>query len=434
MTPRAFLENLFNTAVAAAHPATCLPPHLPAPPADGRLILLAAGKAAGSMIEAAERHYLDDLKFPAARLTGIAVARHGYARPTRVVPMVEAGHPIPDAAGLESAARALKLADAAGAGDLVLALMSGGASANWIAPAGITFAQKQAVTRALLRSGAGIGEINTVRKHLSAIKGGRLARAAYPARVVTLAISDVPGDDPAVIGSGPTVPDPSTLADARAIVARYRLEVPEAVTRALNDPANESPKPGDAAFVDAEYRLIARPVDSFRAAEAAVKAAGYECVFLGANVEGEAREVAAAQAAKARELHAAGRRAVILSGGELTVTIRGKGRGGPNQEYALALAIGLSGTHGIAALAADTDGTDGGEGSAEDPAGAFANGETAPQAHRIGLDPASFLADNDSTGFFERLGGLLRPGPTFTNVNDFRAILVDSQMEPARNR
>ena len=259
MTPRAFLEDLFNTAVAAAHPAMCLPPHLPAPPANGRLILLAAGKAAGSMIEAAERHYLDELKFPAARLTGIAVARHGYGRPTRVVPMVEAGHPIPDAAGLESAARALKLAESAGTDDLVLALMSGGASANWIAPAGITFGEKRAVTRALLRSGAGIGEINTVRKHLSAIKGGRLARAAYPARVVTLAISDVPGDDPAVIGSGPTVPDPSTLADARLIVARYQLDVPEAVTRALNDPANESPKPGDPAFANTRVQADRAP-------------------------------------------------------------------------------------------------------------------------------------------------------------------------------
>jgi len=434
MMPRAFLESLFNTAVAAAHPASCLPPHLPGPPAKGRLILLAAGKAAGSMIEAAERHYLDEPKFPAARLTGIAVARHGYGRPTRVVPMVEAGHPIPDAAGLESAARALKIAESAGADDLVLTLMSGGASANWIAPAGISFAEKQAVTRALLRSGANIGEINTVRKHLSAIKGGRLARAAYPARVVTLAISDVPGDDPAVIGSGPTVPDPSTLADARAIVARYKLDVPDAVTRALNDPANESPKPGDPAFANTEYKLIARPADSFRTAEAAVKAAGYECMFLGANVEGEAREVAATQARMARDLQAAGRRAVILSGGELTVTIRGKGRGGPNQEYALALAIAFDGARSIAALAADTDGTDGGAGSAEDPAGAAVDGETAARAREIGLDPAAFLADNDSTGFFERLGGLLRPGPTFTNVNDFRAILVDSRMEPARNR
>jgi len=434
MNARAFLETLFNAAVAAAHPATCLPPHLPVPPAKGRLILLAAGKAAGSMIEVAEQHYLDALKFAAARLTGIAVARHGYGRPTRVVPMVEAGHPIPDAAGLESAAKALALAEAATADDLVLALMSGGASANWIAPAGITFAEKQMVTRALLRSGAHIGEINTVRKHLSRIKGGRLARAAHPARVVTLAVSDVPGDDPAVIGSGPTVPDPTTLAEARAIVAKFKLDVPESVARALNDPANECPKPGDAAFANTDYSLIARPADSFRAAEAAVKAAGYECVLLGANVEGEAREVAAAHAANARELQAAGRRAVILSGGELTVTIRGKGRGGPNQEYALALAVELAGTQGIAALAADTDGTDGGEGSAADPAGAIVDGETAPRAWKLGLDPAAFLADNNSTGFFERLGDLLAPGPTFTNVNDFRAILVDSQMEPARNR
>ena len=434
MNARAFLETLFNAAVAAAHPATCLPPHLPVPPAKGRLILLAAGKAAGSMIEVAEQHYLDALKFAAARLTGIAVARHGYGRPTRVVPMVEAGHPIPDAAGLESAAKALALAESATEDDLLLVLMSGGASANWIAPAGITLAEKQAVTRALLRSGAHIGEINTVRKHLSRIKGGRLARAAHPARVVTLAVSDVPGDDPAVIGSGPTVPDPTTLAEARAIVAKFKLDVPESVARALNDPANECPKPGDAAFANTDYSLIARPADSFRAAEAAVKAAGYECVLLGANVEGEAREVAAAHATKARELQAAGRRAVILSGGELTVTIRGKGRGGPNQEYALALAIELAGSNGIAALAGDTDGTDGGEGSAADPAGAIVDGETAARARKLGLDPAAFLADNNSTGFFERLGDLLAPGPTFTNVNDFRAILVDSQMEPARNR
>ena len=431
---RAFLEDLFNAAVAAAHPATCLPPHLPDPPANGRLILLAAGKAAGSMIEAAERHYLDALEFPRDRLDGVAVARHGYGRPTRAVAMIEAGHPIPDEAGLKSAQRALALAEGAGAEDVVLALMSGGASANWIAPAGITFAEKQAVTRALLRSGAGIGEINTVRKHLSAIKGGRLARAAYPARVVTLAISDVPGDDPAVIGSGPTVPDPSTLADARAIIARYALDVPDAVTRALADPANESPKPGDPAFANGEFHLIARPADSFRAAQAAVQAAGYDCVFLGANLEGEAREVARAHAAKARELQSARHRAVILSGGELTVTISGKGRGGPNQEYALELAIALAGTGGTAALAGDTDGTDGGAGSADDPAGAYVDGETVARARQLGLDPASFLADNDSTGFFERLDGLLRPGPTFTNVNDFRAILVDSQTEPARNR
>jgi hydroxypyruvate reductase len=311
--------------------------------------------------------------------------------------------------------------------------MSGGASANWIAPAGITFAEKQAVTRALLRSGANIGEINTVRKHLSRIKGGRLARAAHPAKIVTCAMSDVPGDDPAVIGSGPTVPDPTTLADARAIVARFQLDVPKAVTRALADPANESPKPGDAAFAAADFRLVARPADAFRAAEAAVRAAGYEHVFLGDQVEGEAREVAAVHARLARDLQAAGRRAVILSGGELTVTIRGNGHGGPNQEYALALAIALAGTAGIAALAGDTDGTDGGAGSASDPAGAFVDGTTATRAQKLGLDPAAFLADNDSTGFFARVGDLIAPGPTFTNVNDFRAIVVDSPSEPARN-
>ena len=304
--------------------------------------------------------------------------------------------------------------------------MSGGASANWIAPAkGISFADKQAVTRALLRSGANIGEINTVRKHLSRIKGGRLARHAHPAKLVTLAISDVPHDDPSAIGSGPTVPDPTTLADARAIVAKFKLALPDAIVAALNDPKNESPKPGDPVFAGSQFALAARPADSLRAAEAAVMAAGYECVSLGADVEGEAREVAAAHGKLARELRAQGRRAVILSGGELTVTIRGKGRGGPNQEYALALAIALSGLAGVAALAADTDGTDGGAGSAADPAGAMVDGQTVARARALGLDPAAFLADNNSTGFFETLKDLVASGPTYTNVNDFRAIVVD---------
>jgi hydroxypyruvate reductase len=304
--------------------------------------------------------------------------------------------------------------------------MSGGASANWIAPVeGLSLADKQAVTRALLRSGANIGEINTVRKHLSRIKGGRLARRAQRARIVTLAISDVPGDDPAVIGSGPTVPDPTTLAQARAIVARFKLELPDAVTRALNDPANESPKPGDPAFAAAEFKLIARPADAFRAAEQAVQAAGYECIMLGDRIEGEARDVAADHAGRALALQGQGRRAVILSGGELTVTIRGQGRGGPNQEYALALAIALRGAPGIAALAGDTDGTDGGAGSPDDPAGAAIDPNTLERAGRCGLDPAHFLADNDSTGFFARLGDLAETGPTWTNVNDFRAIVVD---------
>jgi glycerate 2-kinase len=427
LTLRPFLSDLFRTAVAAAHPATCLPPLLPQPP-KGRVILLAAGKAAGSMAEVAEAFYLDRLKLAPGRLAGVAVARHGYGRPTRVVAMIEAGHPIPDAAGLEAADRALALADGAGTDDLVLVLMSGGASANWIAPAdGVSFSDKQAVTRALLRSGANISEINCVRKHLSRIKGGRLARHAHPARLATIAISDVPGDDPSAIGSGPTVPDPTTLADARAIVAKYKLTLPDSVTRSLTDDKNESPKPGDAIFAGSTFTLAARPADAMRAAQAAVTAAGYECISLGDRVEGEAREVAVAHAALARELRAKGKRAVILSGGELTVTIKGQGRGGPNQEYALALAIALGGMPGVAALAADTDGTDGGSGSASDPAGALVDGDTAARARAAGLDPAAFLADNDSTGFFSALGDLLVPGPTFTNVNDFRAIVVDSK-------
>ncbi|MGE3148594.1 MAG: glycerate kinase [Pseudorhodoplanes sp.] len=422
---RVLLKRLFETAVAAAHPAECLPPHLPPPP-EGKLILLAAGKAAGAMAETAEAHYREAGVAP-DRLTGLAVTRHGYARPTQNIPVIEAGHPVPDQASIEAATRVLAFADAAGADDLVLALISGGASANWVAPAeGLTLAEKQAVSRALLKSGASIGEINTVRKHLSRIKGGRLAQHAGPARVVTLAISDVPGDDPAVIGSGPTVPDPTTLAQARAIVARYGLSLPASILRALDDAANETPKANHPAFRNASFQLVARPADSFEAAGKVIRDAGYDYVFLGDRVEGEAREVAAAQARLARDLQRQGRRAVIVSGGELTVTIRGPGRGGPNQEFALALALELSGTHGIAALAGDTDGTDGGSGSASDPAGAHADGTTVSRARENGLDAAASLANNDSTTFFETLGDLLAPGPTFTNVNDFRAIVVDT--------
>jgi glycerate 2-kinase len=425
-SPRDFLERLYRTVVDAAHPAHCLPAQLPSPP-PGRLVILAAGKAAGSMTEVAERHYLETVGLAPERLDGLAVTRTGYGRPTRHIPMIEAGHPVPDSAGLAAAERTLALADSAGADDCVLALISGGASANWIAPApGLTLSDKQVVTRALLRSGAAIDEMNAVRKHLSRIKGGRLARRAHPARIVTLAISDVPGDDPAVIGSGPTVPDPTTLTDARTVLARYQIEAPEPVRRALMDPANESPKPGDAIFQGSTLHIIARPADAFRAAEAVIHSAGWECVYLGDRVEGEAREIASAHAELARDLQRQGRRAVILSGGELTVTMQGQGHGGRCQEYALALAMALDGTSKIAALAADTDGTDGGEGQPDDPAGAFADSGTAAQARRIGLDPAVFLAENDSTGFFSRTGGLLRTGPTYTNVNDFRAILVDS--------
>ena len=425
MDARNFLADLFRLAVVTAHPSTFLPKLLPQPP-PGELMILAAGKAAGSMAEVAESFYLKQLGLSPDRLCGIAVARHGYGRPLQVIKMVEAGHPVPDAAGLEATNATLKLADRGGPNDLVLVLMSGGASANWTAPAdGISFEDKQSVTRALLRSGANIGEINTVRKHLSRIKGGRLARHAFPAKLVTIAISDVPGDNPSAIGSGPTVPDLTTLADARAVVAKYKLDVPRSVTAALSDARNESVKPGDPAFANSTFTLAARPADSIRAAEAAVIAAGYECVMLGDQLEGEARVVAGEHAKLARELRAQGRRAVILSGGELTVTIKGKGRGGPNQEYALALAIELAGMDAVAAVAADTDGTDGGAGSATDPAGAVCDGQTAERAKALGLDPAAFLADNNSTGFFEALGDLVTPGPTYTNVNDFRAIVVD---------
>jgi hydroxypyruvate reductase len=418
--------DLFKTAVAAVHPAACLTQHLPRPP-KGRLILLAAGKAAGAMAEVAERHYATAFGLTGPRLCGLAVTRQGYGRPTETIPVIEAGHPVPDENGLAAAQQTLALARGAGPDDLVLVLLSGGASANWIAPApGLTLAEKQAVTRALLRSGASIGEISVVRKHLSALKGGRLAILAAPAPVVTLAISDVPGDDPAVIGSGPTVPDPSTLADARSVIARYGLALPPAIMRALNEPANESPKPDNPAFAHAQFHLIARPADAFAAAQARAVAHGFDCLMLGDRLEGEAAVLGAEHAALARQRAAKGGRTVILSGGELTVTIRGNGQGGPNQEYALALAMGLDNASGIAGIAADTDGTDGGSGSEGDPAGAYADGDTIGRARAAGLDPAAFLRNNDSTAFFAALGDLVTTGPTFTNVNDFRAIIVEN--------
>ncbi|WP_336810832.1 glycerate kinase type-2 family protein [Bosea sp. MMO-172] len=422
---RATARAIFDAAVTRAHPAGCLPQHLPAPPARGRLVLLAAGKAAGSMAALAEAHYLDQ-GFPPERLLGHAVARHGYTAPTRHIPMVAAGHPVPDQGSIDSAERALSLAASTTEDDLVLVLLSGGGSANWVAPAGgLALAEKQAVNKALLRSGAPIGEMNIVRKRLSRIKGGRLALAAAPARLLTLAISDVPGDEPTAIASGPTVADPSTTEQARAIVARYGLDLPPAARKLLDDPANETPKPGHPAFANSEYRIIARPADALAAARATAEAAGYAVHDLGADLEGEARDVAAAHAELARRLKREGKRAAILSGGELTVTLRGSGRGGPNQEYALALAIALAGEPGIVALSGDTDGTDGGGGEVTDPAGSLVDPQTLTRAAEIGLDPARSLADNDSTGFFEALGDLLQPGPTLTNVNDCRVILIE---------
>jgi len=425
---RAVLEAVFEAAVAAAHPRLCLPQHLPPPPASGRIILLAAGKAAASMTVVAEEFYESEYRLPRERMTGIAVTRHGYGQPTQWIEIVEAGHPVPDAAGLAATERALALAAGAHKEDLVLALLSGGGSANWIAPAGnLTLAEKQGITRALLRSGASIDEINAVRKHLSRIKGGRLARCAAPATILTLAISDVPRDDPSTIASGPTVPDPTTLAEARAIVARRGVPLTASAEALLDDPANESPKVGDPAFAHSRFEIIARPADSIALAARTARDAGYEPIVLGADLEGEAREVAADHARQALALREAGRRAAIISGGELTVTLKGKGRGGPNQEYALALALALDGTAGISALAGDTDGTDGGGGAASDPAGAIVDETTVARARGIGLDPAASLADNDSTRFFEALGDLLLPGPTRTNVNDCRVILVDDR-------
>jgi len=327
---------------------------------------------------------------------------------------------------MKGAEDSLRQAQSAGADDLLLVLLSGGGSANWTAPAeGVSFAQKRQLTRALLRSGAPIGEVNTVRKHLSRIKGGRLARAGKRAEIVTLAISDVPRDDPSAIASGPTVPDPTTLADARAIVAKYGLQVDDAVRRALIEPANESCKPGDPAFARAHFELIARPKASLDAAIKVARDAGYAIVDLGADLEGEARGVAADHAQLALQARTEGKRVAILSGGELTVTVRGNGRGGPNQEYALALAGLLKDIPGISALAADTDGADGGAGSAADPAGAIIDQNTFAKMKSLGLDAGAYLDNNDATAFFAATGDLLLTGPTLTNVNDIRVILVD---------
>jgi glycerate 2-kinase len=422
---RPLLRAIFDAAVAAAHPEFVLSAHLPPTP-QGRVICLAAGKSAAAMAAAAERHYLDALRLEPSRLAGVATTRHGHGVPTRRIKVVEAGHPVPDEAGLAGAEESLRLAGEAKAEDLLLVLLSGGGSANWTAPAdGISFAQKRQVTRALLRSGAPIGEVNTVRKHLSKIKGGRLARAGKLAEIVTLAISDVPHDDPSAIASGPTVPDPTTLADARAIVAKYGLAIDDAVRRALDDPRNETCKAGDEAFARARFELIARPKASLDAAVRIAKDAGYDIIELGANLEGEARDVAADHARLALQVRRDRRRVAILSGGELTVTVRGHGRGGPNQEYALALAGLLRDTPGIAALAADTDGADGGAGSAADPAGAIIDQTTFAKMAALGLDPKTHLDNNDATSFFEKTGDLLLTGPTLTNVNDIRVILVE---------
>jgi glycerate 2-kinase len=416
--PRSFLRELLDAAIAAANPDAIIAPHLPeAPP--GRTIVLGAGKAAAAMARAVEHHMSGPIE-------GLVVTRYGHAVPCARVEVVEAAHPVPDAAGRAAARRILESARSAGEGDLVLCLISGGASALLALPAdGLALEDKQAVNRALLASGADIAQMNAVRKHLSAIKGGRLAAAAHPAKVVSLLISDVPGDDPAVIGSGPTVPDPSTFADALAILRQYAIEPPAAVLEHLRAAREETPKPGDPRLANAQTIIVARPQASLEAAAAQARAAGITPVILGDGLEGEAREVGKVLAGIALQVRRHSQPApspcVLLSGGETTVTVRGSGRGGRNAELLLALAIQLNGAPGISALAADTDGIDG----SEDNAGAVTLPDTLARARDKGLDAKAMLADNDGYGFFEALGDLVVTGPTLTNVNDFRAILVD---------
>jgi len=424
---KALLLELFGAAVAAVRPEVCLAAHLPPPP-QGRLIVLAAGKAAASMATAALRHYRDAYGLNAAKLNGLVVTRPGYGLDTAPLPLIEAGHPVPDQASLKASKMCLALARAARPDDLVLVLLSGGGSALWTAPLEpLDLSGKQAVTRQLLRSGATISELNCVRKHLSSIKGGRLARAVYPAPLLTLAISDVAGDDPSVIASGPTVPDPTRQQDALAICRRHHVELPAEAEAVLADPKNESAKPGEPCFAAARYSLVATPAMALAAAGKIARERGYEVVELGAALEGEARDLARDHAARALAARRTGRPTLLISGGEVTVTLKGEGRGGPNQEFALALAIALHGADGISGIACDTDGTDGGSGAATDPAGAVITPDTLSRAAALGLDPAAHLAENDSGSFFAGLSDLVVPGPTFTNVNDFRAILVSGR-------
>jgi hydroxypyruvate reductase len=424
---RAVLRGLFDAAVAAADPARCLPAHLPDQP-RGRTIVVGAGKAAAAMARSVEDHWRGDLQ----RLSGLVVTRYGHGAPTRRIEVVEAAHPAPDAAGQQAAARILEAVGGLSADDLVLVLLSGGGSALLAAPmAGITLEQKRAVTRALLASGAGIGEINCVRKHLSAIKGGRLALAAAPARVVTLAISDVPGDDLSTIASGPTVPDPTSCADALEIAGRYGIELPAVAREALLTGTAETPKAGDPGFGRCESHIIATAQGSLAAAATAARAQGIAPLVLGDAIEGEAREAARVLGGIALSCATHGMPlaapCVLLSGGETTVTVRGKGRGGRNAEFLLGLALALGGHPRIHAIACDTDGIDG----SEDNAGALLLPDTPLRALQAGIDLRRRLAENDAYSVFEALGDLIVTGPTRTNVNDFRAILIEAADDPA---
>lgn len=408
--PAGFLRALFDAAVAAADPMRFLPAALPPRP-RGRVVVVGAGKASARMAEAVESVW--------GRCEGLVITRYGHARPTQGIEIAQAAHPVPDAAGAAATARMLDLLAGLSADDLVLALISGGASALLVSPApGVTLADKIAVNAALLASGAPIDRMNTVRKHLSRVKGGQLAAAAAPAQVLALMISDVPGDDPSFIGSGPTVGDPSTPADALAVLDRWRVPVPDAVRAALSRPTGVV-APGDPRLARVDNRVVAAPAISLAAAARLAGAQGIAVEDLGDRVEGEARGIAAAHAARALTLRR-DRPRLLLSGGELTVTRRGDGSGGPNAEYALALALALDGAPGIHAIACDTDGIDG----AAEVAGALTGPETLARARAAGVDPAAALARNDAHGFFAAIGAQVVTGPTLTNVNDFRAVLI----------
>jgi Putative glycerate kinase len=416
-SPRDLLRRMFDAAVNAAQPVHCLPPHLPARP-KGRLIVIGAGKASAAMARAVEDHWDGPLE-------GLVVTRYGYAVPCQRIEIVEAAHPVPDAAGLAAATRIMERVRGLSPDDLVLCLISGGGSALLALPhEGITLEDKQQVVRALLKSGATISEMNCVRRHLSAVKGGRLAAACHPAKVVTLLISDVPGDNPMDIASGPTVPDPSTCADALSIIKRYGIDVPARVRALLESGESETIKPGDPRLAGIEIRMIATPQMALEAAAHIAREAGFASHILGDSIEGEASDVGKVMAGIALQVAQRNQPfrspCVLLSGGETTVTVRGEGRGGRNVEFLLSLAIALGAQPGIHAVAGDTDGVDG----LEEIAGAFVAPDTLARAWAQGIKPRDALTENDGHGFFEALGDSMVTGPTLTNVNDFRAILL----------
>jgi len=416
-TPRALLRQLFDAAVAAAQPALCLPAHLPPPP-KGRTIIIGAGKASAAMARALEDHW-------AGPLEGLVVTRYGYDVPCQRIEIMQAAHPVPDAAGLAATQRILQTVQGLTADDLVIALISGGGSSLLVAPgAGLTLADKQNVNIALLASGATISEMNCVRRHLSAIKGGSLGAACYPAKLLTLLISDVPGDSPMDIASGPTVGDCTTCADALAIVQRYQIALPAAARQLLEGGAGETVKPDDARLNNSSVRMITAPQMALQAAAQVAQAAGFTPYILGDSLEGEARDVAKVLAGMARQVVLHGQPfkppCVLLSGGETTVTLKGQGRGGRNVEFLLALGVALAGTPGVYAIAGDTDGVDG----LEEIAGAILTPDTLERAWALGMNPRSYLDNNGAHTFFLALGDSVITGPTLTNVNDFRALML----------